>query len=1348
MDAGRVQDMSGDKFRITIDGKSYDSRKDAGETILAKRDAILKKPSGTMEKIGTFSGFDLYLTWASENPSIANGGLILRGQQDYPSRVSDSAVGTMNALGNTLAAIEKDIPNAERYLGSLKDKLTALKETAQSKFERSGELKKLESELDALNADLEENPPKLVKDDPELDAKFGDRITYVADVEDEDEGDAGGSDVQASLDYDEESAPVEQGISSAIQYSRETQNAATRPHPEEWTTTRVGEDKTPKRLSEIIEQIHHEFRVNITTGKIRGKGVRGQHSTTDRGIRTKLNNDLPTIAHELGHHLDLQYGITDGLPADMKKELVNGLPAEFAEQYPEDALPGEGMAEFIRRYLQNSAETAAAYPKFTEHFMNAMSDQDRARFVTLADEVNAYMGADPGVSGNIRPMEEGRPDFRTPMEKLRDAGSALYQAWVDAQHSVKRFSDSIGNNRAYIKATNAAYADARATQTVIGDLYDVDAKWIGPGLAKSLQGLDLSDKKTVALFNEYLVVKHAPERTNDDGEMLDVFADSRYNNPAWLKARQGQIERQHPEFAEISERLYEFERKFLHVWAVNTGLIPETVAKTWANRWQYYVPFYRVIEKGGPAGAKRAFSNQDAGIRRARGSGRDIIEPLAGIVSQVVRIVNAGVRNDVMRTITDCAEGMGADAAFLEKVPTPLKVTTVDLSDTKALLQEMLGESDMDADAVLQAQSIVGSLDDILKQYGRGKAGGNVVYVMKNGKPEFWKINDPGLLDSITNLSTPKLKGILDAYAQVSRFMTGNITGRNVLWALFSNFPRDTQSLFTYAPTKNPLKLFSGIGSAYLNKAKGTNADPLFLEYLAMGGGEASYYTADRDMAKKARSALAKAQKRFSLSANPLDWLGFISDTIECGPRYSVYKYLRQSGVDAHDAFYAAMDVTVNFRRGGRLSRDLNKVVPFFNAGVQGLDKFARWITAQDAEPGKPRSRTARNRAIGWVTVSAVLAAAFYALNNRDKEREEDYQQLSNYTKNNFWCIPIGDGKYFAIPKPRELAVLSSLLETTMERTAGGNEHAFDEFYEYFTEQCLPNMLNDLAKGDIYGTIGQLGIIGVGSYMMANRDFLGRPIESNGMKYYEPKDRYNERTSKIAYWLGQAFGVSPVMLDYFFQQTLGGFWKTQKALFPVGKSAVDPTLGVLNTYIKDNQYSQDLTNWLYDKAEASAQAAKSNPNDGNLSVTAKMDSRMTEFYGRYYKLAKTERETTQTRGTRQTVLTMIQEWREASDSGYLTPVQEAVYAVAAEAGTDCLPGTMQTYVKDENKEKHPLSAAQYVEYQTNYLRIYWEIAEEKLPYASGAEEQAEVLKEAKKTALAEASEAALKQAGF
>ena len=72
-----------------------------------------------------------------------------------------------------------------------------------------------------------------------------------------------------------------------------------------------------------------------------------------------------------------------------------------------------------------------------------------------------------------------------------------------------------------------------------------------------------------------------------------------------------------------------------------------------------------------------------------------------------------------------------------------------------------------------------------------------VVTVLKDGKPEFWKINDPLLLASLTNLTPPKMKGVLDAYAVVSRFITGNITGNNLVWSLFSNFPRDLGTLFT-----------------------------------------------------------------------------------------------------------------------------------------------------------------------------------------------------------------------------------------------------------------------------------------------------------------------------------------------------------------------------------------------------------------------------------------------------------------------------------------------------------------------------------------------------------------------
>ena len=78
----------------------------------------------------------------------------------------------------------------------------------------------------------------------------------------------------------------------------------------------------------------------------------------------------------------------------------------------------------------------------------------------------------------------------------------------------------------------------------------------------------------------------------------------------------------------------------------------------------------------------------------------------------------------------------------------------------------------------------------------------------------------------------------------------------------------------------------------------------------------------------------------------------------------------------------------------------------------------------------------------------------FYGINNGDDDKEKDYQQLSNYTKNTYWNIPIGDGKYFAIPKPRELAVLSSFFETCMEYGLGGNTHSTSSMSTRRTTSC------------------------------------------------------------------------------------------------------------------------------------------------------------------------------------------------------------------------------------------------------------------------------------------------------
>lgn len=1290
-DLAARQDTTGDKFNIVVNGKTITERKAAGEAIIALAKQHADINPNVQEKtfeIGKFAGFALLVNNKAE--------VLLRGKGQYRGSVNmQAADGTIRTLENIPRRLDSMVTNTETRLSENRSAIGKLQKTISSGFDKADEL----AQLRKRNAEilLELNP----------------------------------ADEQNVAALDDEEGDV-------VHQSRDTMTD----HSDQWTADRVGSsEKAPMRVAEIVEKIRHDFDLNITTGHIRGAGVRGQFNERDQGIRTKIANDLPTVSHELGHALSQRYGLLDGLTGSMKKELEAAL-GEHKAVYDESQWHSEGLAEYVRQYLQNRETAVINYPEFTAHFKSKIAGKDAALIDQLADEVNAYYSLDADTAtSNIRLREEKNPDARTFGEKIKAKASVLYQAWLDGNQGVKEFDKATGGNT-YKLATNAAYSDAMAGQIIVGDLTDANGQYVGPGLKTVLNGLDLRNKEEYRLFGEYLTVKHGPERL---AQQMRVFADDRKNSTAWMQRRQAELESQYPQFKEISERLYDFQAQVLQTWGVDTGLISAETAKVWGERWEFYVPLNRAVSEGKRLiGAKRGFANQNSTINRAKGSGLDVIHPVDNIVNNLVKMVNAGVRNNVMRAITDTALTLSADAAFIEKIPTPLTRKAFSMIDTKETLLSQMQEIGLSAKDLEAVEGEIANIDDILYQYGRGKAHGSTITVLKHGEPEFWKVNDPQLLESVTNMNQNSMEGILAAYGAVSRFMTSNITGNNVIWSIFSNAPRDLMTMYTYSKEKNPLKLFKEVGAAYVNKAKmaqGGSVDPLYKEFLAMGGGKTSAYTADKNLAKKARKSLSDKK----INPNPLDWIGFVSDVVESGPRYATYKLMRQAGMEPQEAFYEAMDITVNFRRGGRLSRELNKVVPFFNASMQGLDKFRRWISAEDAGATN-RAKVVRTRVTSYIAVSAALAAIFYALNNGDEEKEKEYEQLSNYTKNSYWNIPVGDGKYFAIPKPRELGVLSSFLETCMERFIGGNEYAFDEFYDYATENCLPNVVDDLAQLDAAGLVGNLGIVGVASYMIANRDFLGKPIVSASLQYYEPKDQYTDRTSKIAFWIGRAFNQSPQMIDYAMQQILGGWWKAQKALFPVGEKQRDYTLGVRNTYIKDNQYSTDLINWLYDHADKTAKAKKSDAENLDKAIAAKLDSNMSTFYSRYYSLEKSA--SVASRSTRQTVLDMVLEYRKSVDSGELTAAQQAVNEICKAAGsTEGMPGVMQTEVKDGNDVKHKLSDVQYVEYQTDYLRLYWETVEQSLPGAKSTKEKANVLDMAKTVAKEEATSRVLARIG-
>lgn len=227
--------------------------------------------------------------------------------------------------------------------------------------------------------------------------------------------------------------------------------------------------------------------------------------------------------------------------------------------------------------------------------------------------------------------------------------------------------------------------------------------------------------------------------------------------------------------------------------------------------------------------------------------------------------------------------------------------------------------------------------------------------------------------------------------------------------------------------------------------------------------------------------------------------------------------------------------------------------------------------------------------------------------------------------------------------------------------------------------------------------------------------------------------------------MGQYLGLSPQQIDYFGNNVLGGWWTYQTALFPVNdgngtQGKRDFTLGVKNTYNKDNIYSQDLTNWMYDKADNSSMYAGSYPDNKTYLLESAQDSAMTSYYARAMGLVKDNADSTDYRVVKQSLLNSIKEYQRKSDKDSWSSTEKSVQNFVKKTGNkNVLPGALTTDITDSNGDKHALTGREYIQYQKTYEQNYWKYVKEqftgkKLSDTDAAQTLATIKKTAKDTA--------------
>lgn len=743
----------------------------------------------------------------------------------------------------------------------------------------------------------------------------------------------------------------------------------------------------------------------------------------------------------------------------------------------------------------------------------------------------------------------------------------LYTRFVDDLHPINRLDklteSIIGDS---LKASDSPYklalgsrgADVVAKQIVTDKLVDSAGNVVGESLKDVLSQLPKKAQSYVD-FEDYLINKHAITRAAR-GEK--VFRDELNWTPEAGAQKLADYEKQFPEFKEMSEKLYEFNKNMVNKWLVDTGMITPEQANAWFEANPYYVPNKRQfseLEKGsgGRTRANSGFGNQSVPVKKygKGGSQRKIISPIEAIIENVDAFVKSAKRNEVMQKLVQNIErSPEAFADYAEIVKQPGKPSNV----TETLLT---GDG---IDEVL-----AGFSDDFDKSMMKTKLDkDNIVRVLIGGEPVHLKINDPELLNAITSLGPENGNIVLDTIGKLTNAFKVLTTGNNPIFSFTRNLFRDIpQAYIASKTTGNPVSFAADLVSAAIDIGMKRGA---YKDFLNVGGGHSSPIAADRNLLKRSKASLLPSSKNPLKGAVPKLYRKYedFMNVAEMAPRLAEFKRTAKQSGDLQKALYAAQDVTTNFKRRGSVVRELDKVFPYMNAALQGLDQVVR---VYKDNPVKALTKSAM--------ALSIPSMVLYAVNHDDP----NYQKVSRKTKDAFFLIPKGDGTFIKIAKPQEQGtIFSDIPERLMQLFQEEDPNAFKDFADRLRTTFLPPGIQGAAKKGgitdrLLGVVGDT-ILGPIADVAANKNFADSPIVPGYLENLSPELQYDAKTTNVAKWLGEKTGTSPKQLDYLGRQYTGVIGQiAQPLLSPGGDlgSALSQQMTV------DPVFSNDITNEFY-----------------------------------------------------------------------------------------------------------------------------------------------------------------------
>lgn len=276
---------------------------------------------------------------------------------------------------------------------------------------------------------------------------------------------------------------------------------------------------------------------------------------------------------------------------------------------------------------------------------------------------------------------------------------------------------------------------------------------------------------------------------------------------------------------------------------------------------------------------------------------------------------------------------------------------------------------------------------------------------------------------------------------------------------------------------------------------------------------------------------------------SPARFMEKLNLTAEQATRLGVYIKKRSQGVSKIDAAVAGRDATVDFAQTGTVMKDINMIVPFSNASLQGAANTVRTLKDHPA----------------WAATVAgafIVPTAICRLNNMKYESSKD---IPSYEFTNYWVYQVGeytkpDGTpapiYTKIPKGQIAAMFTFPVEAGFNYQNSKNDKSFAKvLWQNFvgTLQSTSPVPTDAS-----GFLPPL--LDTAVNIQANQNmYTGMPIVSQSEQSLLPEQQFGEDTSKLAIALGQQFQISPRKIDFAMKNYTAGAGQT--VLYMMDKAA-------------------------------------------------------------------------------------------------------------------------------------------------------------------------------------------------